>query len=87
MAAVKDSLTHQSWLSRPGILFNSFYPFQAFYLPFFLLPSSYYCLGTWEGGGWGLLLFLHFDKLFKLFQNLMRVLAGFYETLEIKLEP
>ena len=68
------------------ILFKPFTSLSSYFLPLTIAwgPGRRGGLGAaWFGS----LLFLHFDKLFKLFKKLMRVLAGFYETLEITLEP
>ena len=68
------------------ILFKPFTTLSSYFVP----PTIAWGPGRRGGLGaawFGPLLFLHFNKLFKLFKNLMRVLAGFYETLEIKLEP
>ena len=68
--AIKDSLTHQSWVSRPGIqcflLIYVLYLFLPFIFYFFLLIS-----GVWQGAGaarFGCTTYiLMFDKVFNRF--------------------
>ena len=50
--AIKDSSTHQSWISRPGIQF-----FSLIYVLYLFLPFIFYFLSGWRrlgpGGGGG----------------------------------